>query len=48
MNHAGGAAISVPMRKEPEENPAASMSVTGINQLWSADITYVRPENEFV
>ena len=29
-------------------NLAGSMVVTGIDQLWVADITYIRPETEFV
>ena len=29
-------------------NLAARMTVTGVNQLWIADITYIRLRNEFV
>ena len=29
-------------------NLAASMTITGVNQLWVADITYIRLAEEFV
>jgi putative transposase len=35
-------------RRKVYPNLAAAMSLSGINQLWTADITYIRLETEFV
>jgi putative transposase len=43
-----GATTSVSVRKSVWSDLAQDMELTGIDQLWRADITYIRLETEFV